>query len=391
VIRTGVIGLGECGCKQAQDYRRLMQDVPILTVNSSVGDFAALDGDIVPQGCRFQLDEGGTGCNPAYGRKLMENALGGILPRAAEILGSVDLIYLFAAAGGGTGNGGALLLGESLRTETGIPVVYIITLPSDNDSLESRMGALPLLQNLDAADVPCLLVSNKRGFRTGNASSLSTPAVYDRINRSVASLLAEWSIAAGTPGAPVLDEREAVKVITAPGFHAMTRARIYSSDTPTDITQAIAETLAKNFDEDCFSANLSNAMALGAHVYGNIMNTFSVYLGEKIKTESVREWFPAYVSYHDGTNGGGSTGKNGIVAEAIAVVSGGEIPKEVYEDLAQIRESSKEIRERRRSDLTSELAGSSHLAQIAARVYQTQRKGGELSVAHSLIHAPTLE
>ena len=50
------------------------------------------------------------------------------------ILGSSEIIYIFAGAGGGTGKRrGAPFLGGAISEALHIPVVYMVTLPFDGD------------------------------------------------------------------------------------------------------------------------------------------------------------------------------------------------------------------------------------------------------------------
>ena len=129
MLKVGVIGIGQCGSRQAQEFKRIHSavdpNIVALALNSSKTDLSLLDESLIPSKHRIAIADGGSGRNPGVGRKLMQKALDSAIEYVRRDLGSSEIIYIFAGAGGGTGNGGAPILGGAISEALHIPVVYM--------------------------------------------------------------------------------------------------------------------------------------------------------------------------------------------------------------------------------------------------------------------------
>jgi cell division protein FtsZ len=123
--RLAVIGVGGGGCNAVDTMvERAVAGVDFIALNT---DAQALANSRAPQ--RFQLGRDltrglGAGANPAIGR---EAALAD-RERIAELVQGMDLVFIVAGMGGGTGTGAAPVVAEVCR-EVGALTVGIATTP----------------------------------------------------------------------------------------------------------------------------------------------------------------------------------------------------------------------------------------------------------------------
>lgn len=411
MLKVGVIGIGQCGSRQAQEFKRIHSavdpNIVALALNSSKTDLSLLDESLIPSKHRIAIADGGSGRNPGVGRKLMQKALDSAIEYVRRDLGSSEIIYIFAGAGGGTGNGGAPILGGAISEALHIPVVYMVTLPFDGDSLEAKICSLSMLQTLEQMNASVFLFSNKRGFEIGDAGSSALPVTYNKINKVIVGLLSEWTACVGSAGYPVFDESESLKMLAIPGFHVIARAAVSAGKE--DYTAALAEEFVLSAKSGLSIANAENSIALGVHIFGACTGMFSRHVAELVHPGEERNWFPSYISMHGlpivdlgdeeeesaaSAPGKSAPGKKGSAkgksagdskdkkaskdskkksdgvfhARAIGIIAGGELPDEVLSDSESAAEEMDKIKARKTRDILTNIVSSLNLGTINSRL-----------------------
>lgn len=406
MLKVGVIGIGQCGSRQAQEFKRIHSavdpNIVALALNSSKTDLSLLDESLIPSKHRIAIADGGSGRNPGVGRKLMQKALDSAIEYVRRDLGSSEIIYIFAGAGGGTGNGGAPILGGAISEALHIPVVYMVTLPFDGDSLEAKICSLSMLQTLEQMNASVFLFSNKRGFEIGDAGSSALPVTYNKINKIIGGLLSEWTACVGSVGYPVFDESESLKMLAIPGFHVIARATV--SAEKEDYTAALAEEFVLSAKSGLSIANAENSIALGVHIFGACTGMFSRHVADLVHPGEERNWFPSYISMHElpivdlrdeeeesaasaprkkGSAKGKSAGdpkdekvskdskkkSAGVFhARAIGIIAGGELPDEVLSDSESAAEEMDKIKARKTRNILTNIVSSPNLGTINSRL-----------------------
>ena len=151
-----VIGVGGGGCNAVNYmFKQQVQGCNFIVCNT---DSQALDGCEVPT--KIQMGRGlGAGTNATAGRNAALDAQDLI---ASVVFGSpIDMLFIPAGMGGGTGTGAAPVIAKMSR-ERGILTVAVVTLPFENEGPEALGRAIDGINELKKNVDSLLIINNEK-------------------------------------------------------------------------------------------------------------------------------------------------------------------------------------------------------------------------------------
>ncbi len=154
--RISVIGVGGGGCNAVNYmYKQKVQGCNFIVCNT---DSQALDGCEVPT--KIQMGRGlGAGTNATAGRNAALDTQDRI---AAVVFGQpIDMLFITAGMGGGTGTGAAPVIAKMSR-ERGILTVAVVTLPFENEGPEALGRAIDGINELKKNVDSLLIINNEK-------------------------------------------------------------------------------------------------------------------------------------------------------------------------------------------------------------------------------------
>ena len=154
--RISVIGVGGGGCNAVNYmFRQKVQGCNFIVCNT---DSQALDGCEVPT--KIQMGRGlGAGTNATAGRNAALDTQDRI---AAVVFGQpIDMLFITAGMGGGTGTGAAPVIAKMSR-ERGILTVAVVTLPFENEGPEALGRAIDGINELKKNVDSLLIINNEK-------------------------------------------------------------------------------------------------------------------------------------------------------------------------------------------------------------------------------------
>ena len=154
--KISVIGVGGGGCNAVNYmFKQQVQGCNFIVCNT---DSQALDGCDVPT--KIQMGRGlGAGTNATAGRNAALDAQDQI---AAVVFGApIDMLFITAGMGGGTGTGAAPVIAKMSR-ERGILTVAVVTLPFENEGPEALGRAIDGINELKKNVDSLLIINNEK-------------------------------------------------------------------------------------------------------------------------------------------------------------------------------------------------------------------------------------
>ena len=185
MLNTLYIGIGQCGNRFADCFARYSTEktelregragVAAVAINTAAGDMSILEN--IPQENRVKITLNnhldGAGRDPEVGRRSMEEHLAEVdnciaMACSRAQMEHIDLCFLWAGLGGGTGTGGLLVLAEHL-VEQGYDIAIGVTLPTKAEGFIARGNAYNAMLNLqdwikqkNRRNIPYIVVDNSR-------------------------------------------------------------------------------------------------------------------------------------------------------------------------------------------------------------------------------------
>ena len=154
--KISVIGVGGGGCNAVNYmFKQQVQGCNFIVCNT---DSQALDGCEVPT--KIQMGRGlGAGTNATAGRNAALDTQDRI---AAVVFGQpIDMLFITAGMGGGTGTGAAPVIAKMSR-ERGILTVAVVTLPFENEGPEALGRAIDGINELKKNVDSLLIINNEK-------------------------------------------------------------------------------------------------------------------------------------------------------------------------------------------------------------------------------------
>lgn len=155
-----VVGVGGGGNNAVNNMIRAgIKSASFIVMNT---DMQALNMSLVPEECKVQLGVGktgglGAGSNPEIGKLAAEESREDI-KRALE---GIDLLFITAGMGGGTGTGAAPVVAEIAKS-MGILTVAVVTKPFNFEGAQRMMNAEAGIRNLKNFVDTLLIIPNQK-------------------------------------------------------------------------------------------------------------------------------------------------------------------------------------------------------------------------------------
>lgn len=157
-----VIGVGGGGCNAVNEmFRQGITDVEFMICNT---DMQSLKMSNVPERLRLGSDvtKGlGAGCDPERGRKAASESIDEI---KKSIHGNIEMVFITAGMGGGTGTGAAPVIAQVAK-ELGKLTVGVVTLPFRDEGIEfvnrAALGIRELQKHVDSL----LIIDNQKLYQ----------------------------------------------------------------------------------------------------------------------------------------------------------------------------------------------------------------------------------
>lgn len=188
-LKFAIIGLGQCGGNLANSFAKY--GYPSMAVNTSILDLKDLSN--IPDNRKIHTplnDTDGAGKDPRIGERALQSHLPEILAGIQQFVTGADAILITAGLGGGTGSNIAFL--GSLLKRFNLPIVSLVTIPTNDESALSKVNALRAInrivnENFDS----CIIVDNSKILHQFPDSSLS--AFYPQANEYVVKTFANFN------------------------------------------------------------------------------------------------------------------------------------------------------------------------------------------------------
>ncbi len=180
-IKLAVIGLGQCGGNLANTFAKY--GYPSMAINTSILDLKDLAN--IPENRKVYTplpDSDGAGKDPHIGERAIISHLPNILTDIEQFLIGAEAVLITAGLGGGTGSNIALL-GNVLK-RFNLPILTLVTIPTNEESALSKINALRAINGLIAENFDsCIIVDNHKILVQFPNSNLS--AFYPQANEYV--------------------------------------------------------------------------------------------------------------------------------------------------------------------------------------------------------------
>lgn len=241
-LNFGFIGVGQCGGNIANEFNKL--GYKSIVINTSNTDLMKLNN--IQKNNRLLINTGvqGAGKNPEIGRRALEEHIESVMRLIGQVFNEdIDMIYVCAGLGGGTGSGIAPLLTQIL-IEQGFEVGMIVTIPSKIESPKVQIVALNAFEEISRIEGmgSLFVVDNAKSIQLPNQMGFKTK--YSIINENIAIKLHEINRLTMEASDVAFDARD---------FHTLIAMRGYAiiSSIPINDISELKETevLAQNVRE----------------------------------------------------------------------------------------------------------------------------------------------
>jgi cell division protein FtsZ len=252
-LRFLTIGLGHCGGKIADDFKRAAIDkkgmiMDVCAINSDVADLSTHRN--IPAENKLLIGSGkGAAKNWQEGREAAIQSRTNIKALASKLLSSdTDIILFTLGEGGGTGSGVAPIMAEIIG-ELGRTCISIVTLPFETESVKAKVNAsmgIDLLYRHEAVKAIICIENDKL---TAHFPDKLLTEAYEKVNETAVQTFLDLIDLANLPSrADRIDESELVSIFEYPGF-----ATLANFQTPANMVEDVAATLRRSWNTSLFA------------------------------------------------------------------------------------------------------------------------------------------
>lgn len=216
MLKVGVIGCGNGGNQVTVSSKNLMEDVPVLAINSSENDLNTLP-DNIPR--KIIGDGKGSGKNRSESKEFLSETIMELLSdnEFRDFVKELDIVFVVSTTGGGTGSGIALLLTKIVQK--GFPKVHVIpvgimpSLKRDGESTQTNsLEYLDELYNILGPNTTYMLYDNDKYSKEG------TVTMMERVNMAIANDINVLRCNYNFPTKYAsIDEKDMLNIIRTPG------------------------------------------------------------------------------------------------------------------------------------------------------------------------------
>jgi len=262
-MRFLTIGLGHCGGKIANDFKRVALEqkgliVETCAINTDRADLAT--HRYIPESHKLIIGTGkGAARNWKEGAEAATQARTNIRELINRLLTpDTDIILITAGEGGGSGSGIAPTVAEVIA-ELGKTCTAILTLPFENESVKAKVNAAMGLDLLYRQEALKALICIDNDKITAHFPEKIITEAYERANRAAVGTFTNLLKLAKTPSlADRIDESELTIIFDYPGF-----ATLANHKTKANLVTDLAATLRHSWNSSLL-AEVDPKTAAGA-------------------------------------------------------------------------------------------------------------------------------
>lgn len=285
-LNFGFIGVGQCGGNIANEFSKL--GYKAVAFNTSATDLGKLTH--IPKNNLSLINIGvqGAGKNPEIGKRALEEHIEDVIRLIRQVFdpASMDMLFVCAGLGGGTGSGIAPLLAQIL-SEEGFAVGMIVTIPSDTESPKVKIVALNAFEELSQLQNigTVFVVDNSKAVQLPTQMGFKTKYVI--MNENIAMKLNDVNKMTVLPSEVAFDARDFQTLLASRG------SGVISSITIEDIselnaTETLAQYMNKALSESLY-ANTDFLQAKGCAFLFEFPEGGSLYLTEEALFKAQKE------------------------------------------------------------------------------------------------------
>ena len=262
-MRLLTIGLGHCGGKIANDFKRVALEqkgliVETCAINTDRADLAT--HRYIPESQKLIIGTGkGAARNWKEGAEAANQARTNIRELINRLLTpDTDIILITAGEGGGSGSGIAPIV-AGVVGELGKTCTAILTLPFENESVKAKVNAAMGLDLLYRQEALKALICIDNDKITAHFPEKIITEAYESANRTAVGTFTNLLKLARTPSlADRIDESELTTVFDYPGF-----ATLANYKTKANLVSDLAATLRHSWNSSLL-AEVDPKTATGA-------------------------------------------------------------------------------------------------------------------------------
>ena len=261
-MRFLTIGLGHCGGKIADDFKRAAIDkkgmiMDVCAINSDKADLATHKN--IPEDNKLLIGSGrGAAKNWKEGRDAALQSDTNIKSLISKLVSEdTDVIILTLGEGGGTGSGVAPTIAEIINN-FGKTCISIVTLPFETESVRSKVNAAMGIDMLYRQEAVKAIICIENDKLTAHYPHKLLTEAYEKVNEvAVQTFLDLIDLARMPSRADRIDESELASIFEYPGFATLANFR-----TQANLVEDVATTLKRSWDSSLF-AEVDPATASG--------------------------------------------------------------------------------------------------------------------------------
>ena len=273
-LKICFIGVGQCGGNIANEFSKLGYSA--IAINTAKPDLDKLT-DIKPEN-RLLINLGiqGAGKNPNIGETAFVQHNETVIELIKNAFGEdVDMIYICAGFGGGTGSGVSPLLSQ-LLCELEYNVGVIATLPTKNESQKVQLVALEAFEKMSSNESisSFFIVDNGKTVD----SSIGVKTQYNVTNVNIARQFDGLYKLTGVASDMAFDARDFITLLGNRGVAAMTIVQI---DDLKDFDEVVPQKITEAMKTGLF-ANTELSGANGCAIVFEVGSGSSIYVTQDI-------------------------------------------------------------------------------------------------------------
>lgn len=261
-MRFLTIGLGHCGGKIADDFKRAAIDkkgmiMDVCAINSDKADLATHKN--IPEDNKLLIGSGrGAAKNWKEGKDAAIQSDTNIKSLISKLLSEdTDVIILTLGEGGGTGSGVAPTVAEIINN-FGKTCISIVTLPFETESVRSKVNAAMGIDMLYRQEAVKAIICIENDKLTAHYPNKLLTEAYEKVNEvAVHTFLDLIDLARMPSRADRIDESEMASIFEYAGFATLANFR-----TQANMVEDVATTLRRSWDSSLF-AEVDPATASG--------------------------------------------------------------------------------------------------------------------------------
>lgn len=293
-LRLGFIGVGQCGGNIANEFAKL--GYKTVAINTSLTDLGKLES--IPKNNRLLISSGiqGAGKNPELGQQAFEEHAAEVMHLLEQVFDqNIDLIYVCAGLGGGTGSGVAPLLTQILLEE-GRKVGMIVTLPSDIEAPKVKIVALDAFEKISQIeDLGSIFIIDNAKEAKALPNQMGYKMKYTVVNQNIALKLDTVNRLTTVASDTAFDARDLLTLLTARGAAIVATSPIGDVSELKE-TETLAQIARKAIDSAIFAD--SEPRAKGCALLFELPQGGDIYLTEDALAKMQAELGTPFEVFH---------------------------------------------------------------------------------------------